>query len=59
MAASIVIDGATTLKTLYFKNTKNTRSLKGKSVRELSIFCDEFHVETRKWNFAEEDLDSR
>ena len=37
----------------FFKNTKNTESLKGKSVRELGIFCREYpHITW--WNFMQE-----
>ena len=55
MAAStlvMLVDRATTSRTFIFQNTKHARSLKEKLVRELSIFCGEyhlmkFHVETR------------
>ena len=44
IAASILIDGATTLRTLIFPNKTYNRTLKEKWVRELSIFCGEHHL---------------
>ena len=49
MAASTLVmlpdpDRATKLRTLIFQNTKHARSLKEKLVRELSIFCGEYHL---------------
>ena len=63
MAASILIDGATTLKTFIFqkyeKYQKFERKIKSRNwVSSVMNNHNEFHVETRKWNYAEEDLDS-
>ena len=59
------MEHATTLKTFIFqKYEKRILEIKkenqsGNWVSSVMNNRNEFHVETRKWNFAEEDLDSR